>query len=221
MRGGIGFERCHRTEIEIRALPQVRDHRARAPRVARPSRRRSTEMPPSKVRVQGSTMSCVTSHRHVRSPPLQDRNRVDRRTRRGRQAKGSDHREERPAALLLTNRGEVFELQVVQQMNAQHVDGERVHWKVDTFDRARCGVAVAVAAECGDLSLPTNSSAVGCRPARACAASQAPSCCRLALWPTRTNSRSPCPMRSVLRFLGGAELSERDVVARLEPGQPA
>ena len=38
-------------------------------------------------------------------------------------------------------------------MNTERVDGERVHWKVDTFDRARCGVTVAVAAECGDLSL--------------------------------------------------------------------
>ena len=125
--------------------------------------------------------------------------------------------EERPAVLLLTHLGEVFELHVVQQMNAQRVHGECVDRKVDSVDGAGRGVVVAVAPQHGGLSL-------GDELERG--RMQAGPCGRHV---PRSELVSPAtvadaheqqitrPDVKMLRVLGRAELCVRDAVARLEP----
>ena len=88
-----------------------------------------------------------------RRAPLQDGDRVDRRAGAGRQPERGDDAQERPAAGLRACRGQLGELQVVEQVQAKRVDGEHVHREVDAGDRARGGVVVSVTAKDGDLAL--------------------------------------------------------------------
>jgi len=70
-----------------------------------------------------------------------------------RKPEGSDDAEERPAVLLFAQLNQLLEPQVVEQVHAHRVDGEYVDREVDSFGRAGRGVAVAVAAQDGDVPL--------------------------------------------------------------------
>src|SRR5580693_7549125 len=121
-------------------------HRARSSLTRAPSGRRKR---PIVVLQRYCTRAADGTHRpHGVISALafsEDSDRVDWGARPGGQSQRRQDAQERPAAQLPAERQEVFEVQVVEQVQAHRVDREHVHGEVDALDRARRGVAVAVA----------------------------------------------------------------------------
>src|SRR5439155_2004132 len=84
----------------------------------------------------------------------ENRDRVDRRAGTPRHPQRRDHAEELPSALLDACARNVFELQVVQEMDPHSVQRQRMDRRQHVVDGAGPGIAVAVGPKHAYLALP-------------------------------------------------------------------
>jgi hypothetical protein len=95
---------------------------------------------------------------------------------------------------LFAQRNEIFEPQIVEQLQPHRVDGE--HCIGNAAPSVVPGaVSLLPSLPRTAICRSANPIAFGSRPTRAWAAFQGPSSVRRRLWPTRTNRRSPRPTR--------------------------
>jgi uncharacterized hydrophobic protein (TIGR00271 family) len=156
-----------------------------------------------------------------RGPRSQDRDRVDRRAGPGGQPQRGDDAQERPPARLLALRQQLTELQVVQQVHAQRVDGQHMHRELHHVVRVPGAVVVAVAAEHRDLPVGdelhrrrVQPSALAGRVPRAELEAPPPV-------PHPDEQQIPPAHLDLLRGRRAGQVIGRDMVARLQPRHPA